>query len=66
MSDAQIRDRAEWACGIVLGSDAAGRIIEDQGLRWAVVAAMAACMKSHGSEVKIAIDDFNNAIQKRA
>jgi hypothetical protein len=42
----------------ILGEPLATAIANDQGLHWAVIAAMADCKVSHGPEVKQAIDDY--------
>lgn len=48
----------ETAVAHVLGDKLANAIILDQGIHWAVVAAMAACKISHGPKVKAAIDQW--------
>lgn len=42
----------------VLGRQLANAIVNDQGLHWAALAAMADCRISHGLEVKNAIADY--------
>lgn len=42
----------------ILGRELANSIVNDMGLHWAVVAAMAECRVSHGPEVKTAISNY--------
>jgi hypothetical protein len=42
----------------VLGERAATAIINDNGMHWAVVAAMAACTVGHGPEVRNTLKDY--------
>lgn len=44
------------ACDRVLGASLTRSIVADQGMHWAVIAAMAECKVSHGPTVKAAID----------
>lgn len=52
------------ACDRILGSKLAAAIIADQGLHWAVVAAMCDCRVSHGPAVKAAIDAYNAELKR--
>ncbi len=48
----------------VLGQRTATAIVNDQGMHWAAVAAMAACKVSHGPEVKAAIQEYFADLKK--
>lgn len=47
----------------VLGERAATAIVNDQGLHWAALAAMAGCLVRHGPETKEAIVDYFNELK---
>lgn len=55
----------EQACRIILGNKIAAAIIADQGVHWAVVAAMCEAKTNHDPRGLLAIRDWN-AEQKRA
>jgi hypothetical protein len=49
----------------VLGRKLAASIISDQGMHWAVMAAMAECKVSHGAAVKAAIVAYNAQLKRK-
>jgi hypothetical protein len=49
------------ACVAILGHDAAAAIIRNQGIRWAVVAAMAVARTSDDPSALEAIDRYNKS-----
>jgi hypothetical protein len=51
----------EEACRIILGNKIAAAIINDQGVHWAVVAAMSVAQTNHDSRALKAIRDWNTA-----
>ncbi len=55
----------EEACRVILGNKLAAAIIADQGVHWAVVAAMTEAKTNHDPRALKAIRDWN-AEQKRA
>lgn len=48
----------------VLGQKLAASIIADQGMHWAVIAAMTECKVSHGPAVKAAIVAYNAELKR--
>jgi hypothetical protein len=48
----------EQACAAILGTEAAGAILRDQGVRWAVVAAMAVAKRSDDPDALDAINRY--------
>jgi hypothetical protein len=51
----------EEACRIILGNKIAAAIIKDQGVHWAVVAAMCEAKTNHDPRALKAIRDWNSA-----